>query len=309
MDKYATETEKAKQATDELNEKVKSIDDAFSQLGKSVEGELTNKILDRMFALDDATIAWEQSLAKLDDTAKKNGTSLDVLNEKTGKYNDKALANEKALLGAAKANADLYAQNLLSGDSAETAGAKYAKNSEELRKQAIAAGYNAKEVDNLIGKYGDVPEKVQTILATVGLTDALNKLGQILIDFRNLNGKEFQTKYFVDTYYTTHGGSYGGGEAAKHQLPPGHRAGGGPVDAGSPYIVGEQGPEMFVPARSGAILPADRTRQLAQWTAPPVAGGTTRVIVELQASGSGELYTLLQGAIRKGRFQVVAKKA
>ena len=33
------------------------------------------------------------------------------------------------------------------------------------------------------------------------------------------------------------------------------RADGGPVSAGSPYIVGEQGPELFVPNYSGGIVP------------------------------------------------------
>jgi TP901 family phage tail tape measure protein len=33
------------------------------------------------------------------------------------------------------------------------------------------------------------------------------------------------------------------------------RASGGPVSAGSPYIVGEQGPELFVPKYSGGIVP------------------------------------------------------
>lgn len=33
------------------------------------------------------------------------------------------------------------------------------------------------------------------------------------------------------------------------------RAIGGPVQAGQPYMVGERGPEMFVPARSGSIVP------------------------------------------------------
>lgn len=33
------------------------------------------------------------------------------------------------------------------------------------------------------------------------------------------------------------------------------RAAGGPVDARSPYIVGERGPEMFVPSVSGSIIP------------------------------------------------------
>ena len=35
----------------------------------------------------------------------------------------------------------------------------------------------------------------------------------------------------------------------------GARAAGGPVDAGTPYLVGEQGPELFVPGAAGAIAP------------------------------------------------------
>ncbi len=35
----------------------------------------------------------------------------------------------------------------------------------------------------------------------------------------------------------------------------GARASGGPVDAGGAYLVGEQGPELFVPSSSGAIAP------------------------------------------------------
>ena len=35
----------------------------------------------------------------------------------------------------------------------------------------------------------------------------------------------------------------------------GARANGGPVSAGSPYLVGERGPELFVPKGSGAIMP------------------------------------------------------
>ncbi len=48
----------------------------------------------------------------------------------------------------------------------------------------------------------------------------------------------------------------GGGEKGifgKNNL--GLRAAGGPVSAGGAYVVGERGPEMFVPGRSGTILP------------------------------------------------------
>jgi phage-related minor tail protein len=33
------------------------------------------------------------------------------------------------------------------------------------------------------------------------------------------------------------------------------RADGGPVSAGAPYLVGERGPELFVPAANGSIVP------------------------------------------------------
>ena len=45
--------------------------------------------------------------------------------------------------------------------------------------------------------------------------------------------------------------------SAYQNLPQnlGFRAMGGPVTAGSPYVVGERGPELFVPSSSGSIVP------------------------------------------------------
>jgi flagellar hook-basal body complex protein FliE len=39
---------------------------------------------------------------------------------------------------------------------------------------------------------------------------------------------------------------------------PGFKAIGGPVQSGKPYVVGERGPEMFVPSRSGSIVPNNK---------------------------------------------------
>ena len=58
------------------------------------------------------------------------------------------------------------------------------------------------------------------------------------------------------------------------QILPG-RASGGPVSAGSPYIVGERGPELFVPGRSGGIVPNDS-----------LGMGSANVVVNVDASGS-----------------------
>ncbi|MFN9958231.1 MAG: hypothetical protein ACK55I_34445, partial [bacterium] len=55
----------------------------------------------------------------------------------------------------------------------------------------------------------------------------------------------------------------------------GKRAAGGPVSAGSPYIVGERGPELFVPGRSGTIVPNDK-----------MGGENVNVVVNVDAKGT-----------------------
>lgn len=71
------------------------------------------------------------------------------------------------------------------------------------------------------------------------------------------------------------------------------RAKGGPVDAGKPYIVGEQGPEPFIPSSSGTILPNS------------ALGGDT-YIVNVYGDGYGadiedRVVTALKTARQKGR--------
>jgi phage-related minor tail protein len=51
------------------------------------------------------------------------------------------------------------------------------------------------------------------------------------------------------------------------------RAKGGPVKGGSPYIVGEKGPELFVPGSSGNVVPNHEM-------------GGANIVVNVDASGS-----------------------
>jgi tape measure domain-containing protein len=53
------------------------------------------------------------------------------------------------------------------------------------------------------------------------------------------------------------------------------RAKGGPVSSGQAYMVGERGPELFVPGRSGTIVANDK-----------MGGGNTNVVVNVDAKGS-----------------------
>lgn len=83
-------------------------------------------------------------------------------------------------------------------------------------------------------------------------------------------------------------GIFTGGPSTKSFLNSGNpsnpiegaRAKGGPVSFGKPYLVGEQGPELFVPGMSGRIEPNNRLRSLTADGAAAVAisssGGGTR---------------------------------
>jgi len=75
------------------------------------------------------------------------------------------------------------------------------------------------------------------------------------------------------------------------------KANGGPVRSGKSFIVGEKGPELFTPGRSGAITPNNKL----------VGGGSTSVVVNVDASGSDvqgddagakELGTLISVAVQ-----------
>jgi hypothetical protein len=55
---------------------------------------------------------------------------------------------------------------------------------------------------------------------------------------------------------------------------PDRRATGGPVDAGTPYMVGEKGPELFVPSGYGRIIDAFSTNKALLSNAGGGMGGS-----------------------------------
>jgi hypothetical protein len=58
-----------------------------------------------------------------------------------------------------------------------------------------------------------------------------------------------------------------------HSYRTGERASGGPVRAGARYLVGERGPEEFVPAVSGTIIPNHQLRSSSASLASYTVGG------------------------------------
>jgi hypothetical protein len=75
----------------------------------------------------------------------------------------------------------------------------------------------------------------------------------------------------------------------------GKKAAGGPVSARRPYIVGEVGPELFVPESSGTIIPNDRlafTGSSADGAAGESSGG---MMLPFQQGGSSSVSNAYQG--------------
>lgn len=68
------------------------------------------------------------------------------------------------------------------------------------------------------------------------------------------------------------------------------RANGGPVNANTPYMVGERGPELFVPARSGSIMP---NRSLSGHGGTITVNQTINVTTGIQQTVRNEIQTLL----------------
>ncbi len=68
----------------------------------------------------------------------------------------------------------------------------------------------------------------------------------------------------------------------------GGRAAGGPVAGGTPYLVGEKGPELFVPHGSGTIVP---NHKLAG------AGGRHRIVIENWEEGTGYMESIADGSV------------
>jgi hypothetical protein len=143
---------------------------------------------------------------------------------------------------------------------------------QRIRQTAIAAGQAAQALEQVKDRWRGMNEAVQfagnqMIDIMVGLTsktmtaaEAMRQLTQALLKavlqaallgqgpLGNILG-------FGATSPGGTGGLLGGVAGALFK-----RQGGGPVRAGSPYVVGEHGPELFVPRSSGQIVPNQPSR-------------------------------------------------
>jgi tape measure domain-containing protein len=113
-------------------------------------------------------------------------------------------------------------------------------------------------------------------IASKVLVDIANQLIQIFVIEQAINSiKSFLSPFSSSTPLGAGGGMVGKFGTFGPNYGIAQRALGGPVSAGSPYLVGERGPELFMPSRGGSIIPNNA-----------LGGGGTSVVVNVDASGS-----------------------
>ena len=135
--------------------------------------------------------------------------------------------------------------------------------------EAVAAA--RAKLDELVAFLSALPERIRAIFASIDLAAAgralMNSLlegikagAQAVLDYVSNIGSRIRSSIAGAASSAWSGVKsavgMGGGETVEK------RAAGGPVDALRPYLVGERGPELFMPAVHGTIMNAQKTASM-----------------------------------------------
>lgn len=221
-------------------------------------------MLGQTLNLDEANIRAEQGFNKLGKTIRDNhgaleGNSEAALNNRAAIDQQIETLNQVRVAQIAAGNGTLEATQKANG--------AFLAQLERIRAVAVANGINTASIDAMIAKYRELA-RIPAIDKSITLTTRYKTVG------------DKSGSAFVEVL----GHGFDRADA---------RASGGPVKGGTPYLVGEHGPEYFVPGVSGTIVDAattkglqgmptaDRTSAAAGWgaAAPAMQGPSTLGIV------------------------------
>tara|TARA_R110000796_G_scaffold61714_3_gene142713 strand:+ start:1621 stop:3471 length:1851 start_codon:yes stop_codon:yes gene_type:complete len=132
------------------------------------------------------------------------------------------------------------------------------------------------------------------ITGAAKFSDAMKSMAKSVIDSLI---KMLVQKYIVDAAFgfitgaiSGPSGFTGGGSGTPSFDARGHAAIGGPLQSGSPYMVGERGPEMFVPNSQGSIIPNNK---LNGESGGVTVNQTINVTTGIQQTVRAEIATLM----------------
>lgn len=251
----------AKLSQDDLNSLAGQINEVKTT-ADSLAASMVNKLFTATMSVDQTTNAWHSSLTALHEVLQQNGLAIDRHTHQIADNTKEGEQNRQTILAAVSANMAQYQANVAAGMSAQDAARQYDGNTAALEKQMRQAGYTQAQIDGLIGKYAGIPDVVDTQIATKGLQDAIDGLGELLAEINHIQDQRYiniQARARIDSNF-------------------GHAAGG--PGSGMSWV-GEEGPELVsLPNGSNVHTAGDSQRMAGQ------SSGGTATALEVRFAGN-----------------------
>lgn len=173
------------QATETQGPTFRALSDTFgaiagSELNAHDKADLLRQSLQLLYgAAISQTEADEAGVKAKDELGKQlhtNAAGFDLNTAKTADNRAAVLANRDALEAALQSARDKYIADIAAGVSEDDARAKHDLTTQSIINQIDPTYRNSGAVQDLVNKYGAIPEKKETQVSTPGLDDAINKL-------------------------------------------------------------------------------------------------------------------------------------
>lgn len=171
---------------------------------------------------------------------------------------------------------------------------------EQTRRQAewqqlIADGPIIEQMDEFRRSFANNVEDV--LNGTASIEDAFRSMvDAVLAQISRMIAEQWTEQLFGAMGTTGSNTSGGGLLSGLFGMFAGGKAGGGDVMANRSYLIGEQGPEMFVPRTAGVIIPAEQTARMGGQ-----GGAGMHVTQHFQLPGRYDLRTQSQAAAEAAR--------
>lgn len=260
----------------------KRLNDEVDRANKTLQDQLD--LLDKWYgetkSAAEAAIDYAGAVDESAQSLKDNGKTVDI-------HTEKGRNNRKSLLDLADANKGMVDAMRKNGDASDKLVAQNEVGRKKFLDLATAMGMPKGEAKKLADQLFRIPE-TRTTTVTANTSTAKSNVDKLTSSIKLL--PNYKT---IDIKFTTSGVPLNVIGSA------GRRASGGPVEAGKPYMVGENGPEMWVPHSNGSIIPNNKLS----------SGGDTTVYVTIDGQQlQGRIDATVRGNNRQLKRNVQARK-
>lgn len=267
----ATSMAGARPGADSLAEAIGILGDKTADT--TARADALNTAWRRLLGID---ITLEEAMAAFEAGLDNTATAIDRVKKETENWRAGLVAADGQVDVSTEANRQLSANLISTGEEyralAQTAydttlqrtGSEWLATTaavaaaQKRREQFIAEmrqmGFNQTEAKRLADRYLGLPDDIMTEIRA----DSSNAREVIDSLIRDYDGRTITI--FANAVFTGISNAIGALQTAANVVA-GRRASGGPVAQGRPYLVGEEGEEIFWPGRAGTIIPAPATRQ------------------------------------------------